>query len=67
MSQKEVSRYFRVGRTTTSRIIKDVCAVLWEVLAPREMKPPDSTDWKAIAEEFDRRWNFPHCLGMTGA
>jgi hypothetical protein len=19
--------------------------------------------WKATADEFDRRWNFPHCIG----
>ena len=63
MSQKDVARYFRVGLSTISSIIKEVCEALWEELAPSEMKPPTSEDWKRIAEEFQQRWNFPHCVG----
>ncbi|XP_043220538.1 protein ALP1-like [Amphibalanus amphitrite] len=29
------------------------------------MKKPAQEDWKAIAEEFERRWNFPHYLGAV--
>ena len=25
--------------------------------------PSSEEQWKAFANEFDRRWNFPHCIG----
>ena len=25
--------------------------------------PSSEEQWKATADEFDRRWNFPHCIG----
>jgi hypothetical protein len=25
--------------------------------------PSSEEQWKAIADESDRRWNFPHCIG----
>ena len=63
MCQKDVARYFRVGRSTISDIIPEVCEAIWEELAPTEMPKPDATRWRTIAEEFERRWNFPNCLG----
>ena len=63
MCQKDVARYFRVGRSTISGIIPEVCEAIWEELAPTEMPKPDATRWRTIAEEFERRWNFPNCLG----
>lgn len=25
--------------------------------------PKSREEWKIIAQEFEQRWNFPHCLG----
>lgn len=25
--------------------------------------PNTSDNWKQVAEQFDAKWNFPHCLG----
>ena len=63
MSQKDVARYFRIGRSTASGIIYEVCTALWEELAPEEMPMPSEEGWKVIAEQFAERWNFPGCLG----
>ncbi|XP_043239193.1 protein ALP1-like [Amphibalanus amphitrite] len=65
MSQLDVARYFRVGVSTTSGIIPEVCSALWETLAPLEMPVPYTKKWMDIAEEFEERWNFPHCLGAV--
>ena len=63
MSQQDVARYFRVGKSTVSGILPEVCNALWDELAPVEMPVPDTEKWLDIAEEFEARWNFPHCLG----
>lgn len=34
------------------------------MVGPLVMKKPTPEDWKRTAEEFNIRWNFPHCLGM---
>ncbi|XP_043197200.1 protein ALP1-like [Amphibalanus amphitrite] len=63
MSQQDTARYFRMGKSTVSSIIPEVCNVLWEELVPTEMSAPTTQRWLDIAEEFEDRWNFPHCLG----
>ena len=27
--------------------------------------PQTQEEWLQIAEEYERKWNFPHCLGAT--
>ena len=60
---KEIARYFRVGRSTVSKVIPEVCSVIWDVVGPMEFPPLTEEKWRADAAEFDRRWNFPRCVG----
>ena len=64
MAQKDVARYFHVGRSTVSSIIPDVCNAIWDELSLTEMPVPDAEQWRKIAKEFEERWNFHNCLGM---
>jgi hypothetical protein len=25
--------------------------------------PQSENEWKLVAREFEKRWNFPHCIG----
>lgn len=54
---------FRMGVTTVSKIIAEVVQVIWEVLQPQHMKIPDENDFKRIADDFYKLWNFPNCMG----
>ena len=63
MSMKDAGRYFRIGTSTVSGIIPDVCTAIWDVLGPRELATPDKRRWLEISQEFGERWNFPRCLG----
>ena len=63
MSQKDIARYFQLGRSTVSEIIPDVCQAIWSILGPTELPPLTEEIWRGTAAEFERRWNFPHCLG----
>ncbi|XP_063845422.1 uncharacterized protein LOC135091597 [Scylla paramamosain] len=62
MSQRQVARYFCVGRSTTCNIIRDASKVIWEIFGPLFMAKPTTEDWKRIAKEFNSRWDFPKCL-----
>ena len=57
---------YRIGVTTISKIIPEVCDAIWEKLSPIHMKAPDSADeWQSIADEFWKKWQFPNCLGSV--
>lgn len=63
-SQQTLSYAFRVGRSTISYIIKEVCEAIYDLLAPIYMRPPStSEEWKLIAEDFENLWNMPHVIG----
>ena len=63
-SMRDVSIQFRLGHTTTHKIILEVCQAIWNGLAGRYVKCPSSpAEWAAVAQEFCQRWNFPNCLG----
>ncbi|XP_071491135.1 uncharacterized protein [Diadema antillarum] len=44
-------------------IVKDVCEAMWKRLQPLYMPEPSQKMLEEIAEGFQRRWNFPHCIG----
>lgn len=65
-SQQSQSFNFRVGRATVCNIIREVCTAIWQALNAEYLKTPSSKEeWKAIADEYFREWNFPNVLGAV--
>ena len=63
-SQKSHSFNFRIGRSTISKIIHEICKAIWLALLKVHLKTPGSAnEWLNVANEFDKNWNFPNCLG----
>lgn len=62
-SMTSISYAFRIGVNTVSKIVSETCEVLWNCLHESVMPPMNKEDWLRIAEEFERKWNFPHCIG----
>ncbi|XP_031351783.1 putative nuclease HARBI1 [Photinus pyralis] len=48
------------------QIIPETCDAIYSVLKNEYLKfPKTENDWKAIAREFEDKWNFPNCLGAV--
>lgn len=54
---------FKMGVKTVSSIICETMDVLWSTFAPLHISVPSSNDFIRISQDFQRKWNFPHCLG----
>lgn len=52
---------FRIGVSTIKRIIVETCDALWDVLCPIVLSEPTKDEWKKMADEFELKWNLPHC------
>ncbi|KAJ4436410.1 hypothetical protein ANN_19043 [Periplaneta americana] len=54
---------YRIGHSTLCTIIRKVCKAIWDRLL-QECIPKFCTEkWLQIAERFEKRANFPNCLG----
>lgn len=62
-SMKSLSYAFRVGPSTISRIVFETCEAIWTALRDEVFPQLNNNLWKRIANEFDEKWNFPHCIG----
>ena len=63
-SYKSLSYDYRVAHNTISLIISDTCeAIYLEYQAEVMWCPHTPTEWRAVAEQFDHRWQFPHAIG----
>ncbi|XP_044584731.1 protein ALP1-like [Cotesia glomerata] len=61
-----ISYQYLVGFTTASNIINETCQVIWNCLYKKVLPYPlETTDWLEISKEFDRQWQFPHCIGAA--
>lgn len=58
-----ISYQYLVSLTLVSQIIAETCEVLWEILSSLVLKQCNQADWKAIAHDFNEKWQFPHCIG----
>lgn len=54
---------YLIGASTIREIVEEVCSLLWSCLQPTYMPEPTKDMWLEIAKLFQRRTNFPHCLG----
>lgn len=63
-TQESLSLSFRLGRSTISKIIKEVATAIFEVLKDEFLRCPHTEDeWRAIANHFGEQWNFHHVIG----
>ena len=63
-SLREQHFTYRLGLTSLSRFIPEVCQAIVDTYADRYMPVPSTeAQWRTIAEDFGRRWNLPHCIG----
>ena len=55
---------FRVGRSTISKFLPEVCRAIQGEFTREYLKCPTNPDeWKEPEREFRIRWNVPHALG----
>nr|CAI5849118.1 unnamed protein product [Callosobruchus analis] len=61
-SLRTLTHIFRLGKSTISEFIVEVCEAIYGSL--REfIKIPSTADWKIIENGFRKQWNFPGCCG----
>lgn len=63
-SYRSLAFSYRVGASTLSALIPEVCDIIWEKMSGVHLKIPQSDeDWKLVATNFCHKWQFPNCLG----
>ncbi|XP_036343074.1 putative nuclease HARBI1 [Rhagoletis pomonella] len=60
----QLSFGFRTSDSAISQIVSETLKAIYLVLRDDFLKmPQNSNEWRIVADEFERKWNFPHCLG----
>ena len=63
-SYTSLSCQFRVGRSTISKFLSEVCRAIQDEFTREYLRCPITPDeWKELETEFRIRWNVPHALG----
>lgn len=59
----DLGYYYRVGITTTARIVKTTCHYIWEILNRKHFPKATQENWLDISANFEKYAHFPRCLG----
>ena len=64
-AQITLAACYRISPAVVGRVIKETTEAIWNNLKERKFIDPPTHpgSWLEIANEFDSKWNFPHCLG----
>lgn len=62
-SMISISYAFRIAHNTVSKIIKETCDAIWDCLNQDVLLKPTEQAWLNIAQDFEQRWQLPHCVG----
>lgn len=52
-----------MGISTISGVVRQVSVAIWNILHNDCIPKPTTETWKLVAEKFEKRANFPHCIG----
>jgi hypothetical protein len=58
-----IGHSFRMGFSTVSSIVAEVCDVIWQRLQPTYMPQPTAEIWEKAISGFQEKWHFPNCIG----
>ena len=59
-----VAYAFRISKKSVTKVVPEVCRAIRAELVDEVMHLPQDPDaWRAIAQEYYRRWNVPNALG----
>ncbi|CAI6370824.1 unnamed protein product [Macrosiphum euphorbiae] len=56
---------YKLGVSTISKIVNEVCVAIWEYLKLLCMSLPTKEKWVEIIQGFERHANFPNCIGAV--
>ena len=56
---------YRIGISTASMIVREVCIALWSVMRSECLPSPTQQQWESIAMGFEKTANFPNCIGAV--
>jgi len=62
-SYKTIGHSFRMGFSTVSNIIKEVCEAINRKMINKYLPEPTQSMWKQSAETFLSKWNFLNAIG----
>ncbi|XP_043464545.1 protein ALP1-like [Leptopilina heterotoma] len=62
-SVKTLSRYYLIGKSTMYEIIAQVSKAIWDILSKIYLKNKTPVEWQAVADEYEKKWKFPNCIG----
>ncbi|XP_029345677.1 protein ALP1-like [Acyrthosiphon pisum] len=54
---------YKIGVSTLTGIIRQVCQIIWIKLKNTVMSEPNKQKWLEISTGFEKRANFPNCIG----
>ncbi|CAH1970387.1 unnamed protein product [Acanthoscelides obtectus] len=54
---------FKVSKELIARIVPETCKGLISVLKENIKMPKTAEEWMLIECQFEKHWNFPHCIG----
>ena len=61
---RSLSFQFRISKAAISYIVVEVCNAITKRMQPMYLKVlPTEEGWLEIASVFEKRWQYPHCLG----
>lgn len=63
LSFQALSDCFLMSPFTISRIVREVCIAIYDVLVEEHMPVPSPAGFRTIAEQFENQWNFPNVIG----
>jgi len=55
----------RMDACTISKIVHEVCLVIWEKFVHDFMPVPTKQHWEKVAKDYYNRWGFPNCIGSV--
>ncbi|XP_011859939.1 PREDICTED: uncharacterized protein LOC105557335, partial [Vollenhovia emeryi] len=54
---------YRIACNTASKIVRETCTAMWEVLKDEVFLQPTAENWQQVADEFQEICQFLNCIG----